>query len=107
MQNPTYQYCQKQLVSCNYTYSDHALSLEKGLFNTLHCYSICLATVAATTHTRGSSRSSLNDTVTVAQLYRVADALLSLVASEASLLDELLLKHTVLPDVVLDLQHIA
>ena len=94
----------EQPVICIYTNSDHTLSLEKGLFTILHCYNICLATIAATAYTRGSSRSGLNNAVTVAQFYTVTDALLSLVASEASLLDELLLKDTVLPDVVLDLQ---
>lgn len=62
---------------------------------------INLAAIAA--NAGSDSRGSLNDAVTVAQLHSVADALLSLVSSEASLLDELLLKDTVLPDVVLDL----
>ena len=64
-----------------------------------------LTAVAATAHTRGSSWSGLDDAVTVAQLHRVTDALLCLVASEASLLHKLLLKDTVLPDVVLDLRN--
>lgn len=55
-------------------------------------------------NTRGCGRGGLNDAVTVAQLHHITDALLSLITSEASLLDELLLKDTVLPDVVLDLQ---
>lgn len=62
------------------------------------------STCTATAYTGCCSRGSLNDAVTVAQLNNVTDALHGLIASEAGLLDELLLKDAVLPDVVLDLQ---
>ena len=63
----------------------------------------CLAAVAAAAETGGRSGGSLDNAVAVAQLDGLADTLLGLVASEASFLDELLLKDTVLPDIVLDL----
>ena len=62
------------------------------------------ASIAATASTGWRSSGCFNDAVTVAQLHSVTDSLLGLIASEPSLLNELLLKHTVLPDIVLDLQ---
>ena len=63
-----------------------------------------LAVCTSAANTGGCSRGSLNDAVVVAQLHSVTDALHGLIASEPSLLHKLLLKDTVLPYIVLDLQ---
>lgn len=63
-----------------------------------------LAVCTSAANTGGCSRGSLNDAVAVAQLHSITDALHGLIAGEPSLLHKLLLKDTVLPDVVLDLQ---
>lgn len=61
------------------------------------------APCTAAASTGGSGRGGFNDAVTVAQLHSVTDSLHGLIASKPGLLDKLLLKHSVLSDVVLDL----